>query len=149
MQLAPKHQCWCIRFQEKLQYWCSKQFSWWQYVSSMSAVAAWQLRESRLCDSDSCRPSLMPCEQLPKTKAQAHLGTRFDAEDDWLMTSIRSSRGGWNGDGEDGRSRISSRAAKGSPENSTILLAGTERLQSLYFLGKRGSRAWHQGHCLT
>ena len=53
-----------------------------------------------------------------------------EAVEDWLRVSSKSSLAGWKGDGEAGRSKLSSKTASGSPENSTILRAGTHRLQT-------------------
>lgn len=48
-----------------------------------------------------------------------------DTDDARLLVSVTSSRAASKGDGEEGRSSAISKAASGSPENSTIRRAGT------------------------
>ena len=67
--------------------------------------------------------------------AHLSMGRRApDTDEAWLLLSMASSLAGRNGDGEGGRSRAESKAARGSPEKSTMRLAGARRTPGLHQL---------------
>ena len=81
----------------------------------------------------------LPCSTAHVDLRIAHLsmGRRApDTDEAWLLLSMASSLAGRNGDGEGGRSRAESKAARGSPEKSTMRLAGARRTPRLHQLRK-------------